>query len=40
MTLDPRQVAMKLENMIIRNKRKTYMYRWMLALMKLKQLFQ
>ena len=40
MTLDPRQVAMKLENMIIRNKRKTYMYRWMLAPMKLKQLFQ
>jgi short-subunit dehydrogenase len=39
MTLDPRQAAMKLENMIVRNKRETYMYRWMLALMKLKQLF-
>ena len=39
MTLDPRQAAVKLENMIIGRRQKVYMYRWILLLMKLKQLF-
>jgi uncharacterized protein len=40
MILDPRQAAVKLENMIIGRRQKVYMHRWMLLLMKLKQLFQ
>jgi uncharacterized protein len=38
MILDPGKVAVKLEQMILNKRKKLYMYRWMLLLMKAKQL--
>jgi uncharacterized protein len=39
MTLDPKKVAEKLEWVIYRRKKKVYMYKWMLFLMKINKLF-
>lgn len=38
MILDPGKAAVKLEQMILNRKNKVYMYKWMLLLMKVKQL--
>lgn len=37
--LNPQKVAIKLEKMILKRRKNVYMYRWMLFIMKLKQLF-
>ncbi len=39
MMLNPAKAAAKLEKMIIKRKKESYMYRWMLLIMKVKQLF-
>ena len=39
MIIDPKKAAGVIERMIGKRKKKVYMYRWMLWLMKIKQLF-
>jgi hypothetical protein len=39
MILNPKKVAAKLERVICRRRKKTYMNKWMLFLMKIKKLF-